>query len=257
MTNWLLAVCVATGASGGPDWTPPADPDPHRILEEAREDARAGRHEAALAKHEWFHREALELRPSLYGVRLSFALADWMKLGQAHPPALASLKRFRDQALAQVLGGQGGHAEFHDFVSINEVLDDSERTRAAFLRLDQEKPDAVKALYGLAEPALVEAKEYAVCGRYLQPDEDWARLAFTRATEAKLGLDDSLGPAHAGFREQWFRHHVALLIALLALNERASDADRIAQKARAEWDDAAFHQAIDDALKGQVPPTLP
>ncbi len=221
MTIGLVGILMlALAEEGAASWQPPRNPDPHAILHEARDDAHAGHHELALAKHEWIQRQAVQVSPAFYGVRLSFALSNWVELGRSYPPALASLRRFRDEALAQVLAGKGGHAPFHDFASINDALDEPERTSEAFLRLDQENPRVAKDLYGLAAPALVRAKAYAVCGRYIQAEQDWAQIAFTRATGKMLGLE-------------------------------------VARKARAEWDDAAFQQAIDTALKGQVPPPFP
>lgn len=251
----ILAVILAAGRAA--TWTPPAQPDPERILDEARSDAKAGRHEVALAKHEWYHREALKVRPAQAAVRLSIALSDWVELGQAHPPALSSLKRFRDEALQKVLKGTGDFEDFHEFVSINHNLDEPARTVEAFLTLDKEKPELAKRLFHLAEPALVEAKEYAVCGRYIHGERDWAELASSRATMKSMGLDESLGPQHRKFANERFTHHTALLIALLVLNERTSEADLVARKARLEWEDSAFQQAIEAALNGQVPPTFP
>jgi hypothetical protein len=250
----ILAVVLAGGAA---TWTPPAQPDPSRILDEARSDAKAGRHEVALAKHEWYHREALQILPAQGAVRQSIALGFWRELGQAYPPALSSLKRFRDEALQKVLKGTGDFPEFHEFVSINRVLEETSLTREAFLRLDKENPELAKGVFHVADPALVEAKEYAVCGRYIQGERDWAALASSRATMKSMGLDDSLGPQHRKFANESFTHRTALLIALLVLDERTGEADLVAGKARLEWDDSAFQQAIEAALKGQVPPPFP
>jgi hypothetical protein len=41
------------------------------------------------------------------------------------------------------------------------------------------------------------------------------------------------------------------------LNERTDEADLVARKARAEWDDTPFRQAIDAALKGELPTPYP
>jgi len=41
-------------------WTPPENPNPQQILSEAQSDAKAGRYEDALAKHVWFHENALK-----------------------------------------------------------------------------------------------------------------------------------------------------------------------------------------------------
>ena len=102
------------------EWTPPEKPDPQVILQEARTDAMAKRYEDALAKHLWFHQNALKHEPALYGVRLSFALSYWEKLGNKYPPALASLKAVRDEARQAVTTVKPKEAKelFHDFIAI-------------------------------------------------------------------------------------------------------------------------------------------
>lgn len=109
------------------DWQPPLKPDPDAILEEARADARAGRYEDALQKHLWFHRHALEHRPALYGVRLSFALGYWLELGEAYPPAITKLKEVRDDAEKKVVESKDDVTHlFHDMSAINEELRDQD-----------------------------------------------------------------------------------------------------------------------------------
>jgi hypothetical protein len=99
----ILAACAlflptATFAQ----WAPPANPDPDKILNGAQDDAQAGRYADALAKHVWFHENALKYQPALYGVRLSFALSYWAQLGDAYPPALEKLKSIRDETAKKV-----------------------------------------------------------------------------------------------------------------------------------------------------------
>jgi hypothetical protein len=55
--------------------------DPRAALQEAAMSAKQGNYEEALRDHLWFHEHALEQVPALAGVRLSFALAAWVKLG--------------------------------------------------------------------------------------------------------------------------------------------------------------------------------
>src|SRR5215204_5388143 len=121
------------------DWTPPAKPDPDKIFTEAKSDAARGRYSDALAKHVWFHHHALKYQPSLYGVRLSFALGAWRDLGAAYPPALDKLKSVRDDTEKAVREGSGTREAFHDFVSINKTLFENDRTRDLFVWLDSNK----------------------------------------------------------------------------------------------------------------------
>ena len=90
--RWSFGLCAAivltlTTTSAVGDWTPPSNPNPDKILREAQDDARAGRYPDALAKHVWFHENALTYAPAMYGVRLSFALSYWVNLGNLYPPA--------------------------------------------------------------------------------------------------------------------------------------------------------------------------
>src|SRR5712691_4761867 len=53
--------------------------DPLQTLRDARDAARRGAHAEALEKYLWFHHHALEHRPSLTGVRLSYAISEWVQ----------------------------------------------------------------------------------------------------------------------------------------------------------------------------------
>src|SRR5262245_14212562 len=111
LLGFLIAASCAT-AHGA--WKPPANPDPSKILAEAQADARAGRNADALAKHLWFHNNALKIQSTLYGVRLSFALGSWMDLAMQYPPAMQALTRTRDQAGARLRQAKGTREDFRD-----------------------------------------------------------------------------------------------------------------------------------------------
>lgn len=76
----------------------------------AHEAARDGRYEEALREHIWFHDHALAKQPSLYGVRLSYALADWVDFGKVYPPALAALQAVRDAKTVKLQNVDGDRA---------------------------------------------------------------------------------------------------------------------------------------------------
>jgi hypothetical protein len=72
-----------------------------------------------------------------------------------------------------------------------------------------------------------------------------------------MRLEDPVAPGLAEYAEKSFTNEVATLLALLVVNGRAEEAEAIAQKARLEWDNPAFHAAIDTALTGTVPEPYP
>ncbi|RYD32658.1 MAG: hypothetical protein EOP86_15195 [Verrucomicrobiaceae bacterium] len=69
---------------------------PKQALEAARQFEMAVKYAEALERHEWFHENTLRIDPLMAGVRLSFALGDWVRLGKKYPPAMESLRRIRD-----------------------------------------------------------------------------------------------------------------------------------------------------------------
>jgi hypothetical protein len=230
------------------DWTPPKNPDPQAILQEARADTRAKRYKIALAKHVWFHEYALIIEPALYGVRLSFALSDWLELAEKYPPALAKLKKIRDAARRNVMAGKNVRESFHDMASINYHLGEQSATKKTFEALDQKNPKTAEEVFDLAQPSLVIGKAYALIFKYISPKEDFAKMVAEYLRWKKLDQE---------FANKRFANASTTLVAILVLNDCKKEAEEIAASARAEWDDSSFHAALEEALKGVVPDPWP
>jgi hypothetical protein len=239
------------------DWRPPAKPDPQAILREAHADGRAKRYDIALAKHEWFHANALSIEPSLSGVRLSFALSYWHELAKEYPPALTKLKEIRDRAKSNVMEGKEVFESFLELAAINRTLDEESITKDAFEALERENPKAAKQVFESAKPSLVRAKAYAVLGKYVEPKSDFARASQMYGQGKKLADDPRFGARHLEFANKSFANDTATLVAILAVNDRNKEAAEIAASARAEWDDGAFHASLEKALKGAFPDPWP
>ena len=256
-TTLVPIILLLMSAFTQAEWKPPEKPDPKKILREATEDAEAERYEDALAKHVWFHRNALEHQPSQYGVRLSFALTEWQRLGEVYPPALEKMKAIRDE-YAQALRGESRDREvFHDFESINEQLGEHEKTAELFRWLDANKPDVAKGVSDLAQPALIQGKEYVLAGKYLHPKEDYERLLLRYQETKDLAKKPEYGERLKVHAEKSFSNGISTLVALLVKNGRKAEAEEIAKKASAEQNTPEFQEELKSALAGTVPEPWP
>lgn len=251
----LLALVCAPAR--GDDWTPPEDPDPQAILQEAHFDTRAERYETALAKHVWFHENALSIEPALYGVRLSFALGYWHELAKEYPPALLKLEEIRDQDAKNVTEGKNVRKSFHDMASINDNLEEQSATTEVFEALDENSPNIAKQVFDIAQPSLVRSKAYSLLGKYVMPKDDIAKITETYRQGRKLADDSHFGARHLDFANKKFANDATTLVAILAVNDRKNEAEAIAASARTEWDDSSFHAGLEKALKGIVPEPWP
>ena len=238
-------------------WTVPNNPNPQTILAEAEEDADAKRHENALAKHIWYHHNALKIAPDQYGVRLSFALSAWIELGEAYPPALEKLRSVRDDAGNEVREGKASRDLFHDFAAINKCLKEDDKTKELFSWLDANNPSFAKSVFDIAEPSLIKAKEYRLCDKYLDTDAAFKRLLGLYREHKRIAEKPKFGKDMREFGEEAFLHGTTTLVALLTVNGRKDEAKQIAAKALSEWDNPDFKARLEKANNGKVPEPWP
>lgn len=257
-TIWIVAFLMLTGSQVHAEWMPPKDPDPSVILNEARDDAYAGRDQEALEKHIWFHRNALSYEKALYGVRLSFALSYWVELGKKYPPALAALETVRDEDESRIRSGSGGREDFHDFTSINEYLGDLQKTARLFMWLDENRVDLARQTYDVAERALIHEQSYALCGKYIDSSQSLRQLINGYQTSMNMGAKSSRArEAREEFAQMRFSNSATTLVALLAINNRLDEADQVIEASLEEWPDEGFQESLEKARRGVVPDLWP
>jgi len=228
-------------------WTPPENPNPQQILDEAQSDAKAGRYEDALAKHVWFHENALRVDPSYYGVRLSFALADWVKLGSQYPKALEKLREIRDEKDAKLRGGLRDRDLFDDVASINQYLGESTRTVSLFKELHSANPQFAQDSFELAVEALVEAGEFSLCKECLgDPDGRFSKMVESRKRGLEYAASKSGTTAQASVNayNSIYVDAVCRLLKILAQTGDEAKAIEIQKQALAVCPDNRIEEAL-------------
>jgi len=137
--------------------------DPMVRDEYAKELARAGRYEEALAEYLWCFDEGGKERASYAGVRLSFLLSDIGRLAKSYPPALKALEERRDAAEARLVGGSDSFDDALDAIAINKEMDTPQRALALYDRLRATKPLPPQLRFAFSDELLellVEARRY-------------------------------------------------------------------------------------------------
>jgi hypothetical protein len=230
--------------------------DPREVFREAVEFARQGRYEDALQNHLWFHEHALDHDTALGGVRLSFALASWVELGERYPPALEALTSIRDEKAQAVTAGRGSFPLFHDVAAINGYLQEAGRTVELFKVMHQEYPELARQCYGVAEGNLVAAREYEVCSSYL-PDALARFEEIRQLFKLKLEIADENPRLRAGgireYAEMSFAAEVGRLIEILVGVGRRQEAERMGELALGVSAGAGVRDAVEKALRSEDP----
>jgi len=211
----------------------------------ARRLAAEGKFKQALEKHVWFHNHGLEADPSYYGVRLSFALADWIELGKKYPEALVTLKSIRDEKTSRLLAGEADRALFHDVESINDWLGESKATVDLFRKIEGIRPEFATSVYSLVDEALIEAGEYDLAKKHLGDP-------MTRFERAKHRFDKGIqyaktsrhGDASREALEHIFTNDIIRIITVLDKTGDSDKAREIQLKALTVFESPAIRNAI-------------
>lgn len=248
----VLTLIISNQSFG--DWTPPEKIDLRQILNSAYEDKRNKNYKDALAKHIWFHENSLKIDRSYYGVRLSFAMSDWVELSQVYPPALEALEEQSEKAEQSVKDkNKCCNGAFHDYVSINRELNRENKIVGLFKWLDSNNPIAAKRSYDIAQPTLVIQREYLLCSKYINPQEDFNKLKEIYEINIKMVNEPKLGARMQSFADESFVNGITTLIGILAISGRNDEASNIAEQSLEIMKGESYEAELNSALNGKVP----
>jgi hypothetical protein len=233
-------------------WVPPVNPNPQSILAGARADRQAGRYEDALAKHVWFHENAVKIDAELSSVRRTSALGDWRLLNFRYEAGARKLREVRDAAAGKVMKGDAeSRLSYFDVAAINEALEDEPRTRTLFLWLDKNNQALAREVYPRTQPLLVRSGDYAICGRYIDAPNALKDLVTSYRTGLRMARRSVGGDVDIA--QLQFTSEATLLVALLAANQRGPEAQKVATDALRVVNNPRFEQELRKALTGEIP----
>jgi tetratricopeptide (TPR) repeat protein len=221
-------------------------------FDEAQRNVSAKRYDDALANYVRLLETAPNIDRAYNGVLLFSALRNWKQLGDVYPAAKTKLIEVRDEAERKVKNDDDAIESFDKFAAINSVLGEDQKTVALFKILDKDNVQAAGEAFEAARPALIKAGELQLCGTYADP-KDYPRLVERYHQLLNLPADSIIGENRAEFAQKSFSNSVTTLVALLVLSDRKANAEGIAAAAKTVWSNKLFAEALDRALKGEVP----
>jgi tRNA A-37 threonylcarbamoyl transferase component Bud32 len=272
--SWITNAPAASDELWSPNFAPGEKPDMQKILDEAKSLMTQGKYEDALQRHIWYHNHALEYDPGQSGVRLSFALSDWMELGRRYPKAKQALIEIRDRDVQKFSAGEGGFELFQEIASINREFGSEDATYALFKATEQRDPKLAQSCYFVVEDLLVQKGEYETCRKYMGDPQfrfDSTRISFEseldsqkRMAEIRQMTARQMGQMRGTNRqtipqppdssammkksaEDRFVGTVRRYIEILVATGNKTDAEKIRDEALATLDDPRLKSAVDDA----------
>jgi len=204
-----------------------------KALNDARAFTRSGDYAKALERHEWFHKNALSINPALYGVRLSFALADWKQLGDKYSPALASLKSIRNEGLKALRDGTATPDVFADVSRISEQLGDFDTSVAVFKELHLRHPELARKCFQVAQEILFAKREMELITHYVPNLSSYMQMRIVRYQEIANHVKSRNDPNLVAVLKHFDDELVDTALLLIEISDKKNDLDE-AKKIRGQ-----------------------
>jgi hypothetical protein len=256
-----------------PTFPPGEQPDLQKVLTAAKSLTEEGSYEEALQRYLWYFDHSRD-DDTQRGVRLSFALLDWVKLAGHYPKAKQALIAIRDAEARQFSDG-GGYAElFHEISAINTYLNDRKATAMLLGTVEQKDPALAGQCYFWAREALIQNGEYEKCLHYLgDPEAAFQQICTSREQRQTLesrqaerqqqltkrlqSLAQTNRPfarvppliAPPPFADENFVRETCQLIEILVGADRKAEAEAIQSRALAVLEDPRLKLAVGDATE--------
>ncbi|HEX9009365.1 MAG TPA: thioredoxin domain-containing protein [Holophagaceae bacterium] len=184
-----------------------------------------GRDEEALKELLWLYDDGMKRNPSSRGVRNSFLLLDWARLGRDYPPALASLRQHREAAQRQFLASPEDVSVALDLTSLNHALKEDQATLGTFDQLPPGSPGR-KLLGSAVWDLLMAQRRYADALKVRSSGDLLGEIA---RQESLLPKDPTIQKI---FQARWLELAASGLEALVAVG-RLEEAKPLVKKALA------------------------
>jgi hypothetical protein len=260
LSHNVVQTAQASTETWSPKLAPGEKPDVDKIWQEASDLRKQGHYEESLQRHIWYHNHALEYGVGQTGVRLSFALSDWVELGRRYPKAKEALVEIRDAKTRELAEGRGHGELFQDVARLNDYLQNREATFELFKNIQQHDPALARQCYFYAEDLLVEKGEYELCYGYMGDPQrrfevirsGWEieKQRYQRQAESRKQHPQPGGlPSPADMTrevDKRFVKNVGKLIEILVGDGHRAEAEAIRDQATKLLDDPGLKSAVGD-----------
>ena len=178
----------------------------------------------------WLWKNIATVSPAMLGVKHSALVVSLKRLATAHPASATALRQMRDAAPLDVAGADG-LASIQDWVSLNAVLGDEEKTFAWFDgvadALAENAPLAHLVRFQVV-PVLVERGKWRDVGRAFPHP----MAAIRKSIETRKKMHDApVPPAHKerlrDSATKGFREDCALIVRGLRAADRSTEANEV------------------------------
>lgn len=209
--------------------------DPAEVLKSARQNYDNKKYAEALKDYKWFFDNSTKIESAMFGVKLSYCVGEWRKLGDSYEPALSLYRAELQERKQRLLGGESNWDLFMEFSALcdydgrkNEVID-------VFLAIhkNNKNKEFTEKIFRPIKEDLLSSGYVSICNEYLvDPIRDvehtieFHKLNQNYDQKGQSNIDDDK------FAESMYNKEAIYLLTVLEESNRAEDFEKVKNKLR-------------------------
>ncbi len=225
--------------------------DPTLVLKEANQAIKNLEFDKSNEKFKWYWTNSAKIKPSLIGVKLTFALRDWMSLAAKYPPALSEIKKLQSDLLLVMSNNYPQLLEFAEFSALSGALGFDEDVCRIFESLVNKNEIGARPYFRIASKHLILCKRYKICNPFIGVDA--FRRIKANFSNSKI-IDEGTNSPQNEIKLYNYLSEVATMVALLIHNDRKNESNEIANETARLFESTKFSKILEDAKIGIFPP---
>jgi thioredoxin 1 len=253
----IVALRERAGSRDAPD----GEVDIQARLDLAQKLVWTGKLDEATEEYVWLWQNMLNYEQAMVGVRLSFMASSMADLAKRHKPAHEQFAKLRDELTKKLAAEKVDPHELMDWVCLNQVVGESEKTLAWFDKIKSEP--RWRPLFRYVErdlrDLLVAADRWADVALFVEDpveelERDYEMMKMLSKESIPDGLSEAAVESMVEGQYQMARESAGYTYAALLAGEREKEAAQFAKRARELDDSAALLRAlISTALRAGEP----
>ena len=207
--------------------------DPAEVLNSARKNYENKKYAEALKEYKWFFDNSTKTESAMFGVKLSYCVGEWRKLGDSYEPALNIYRAELQDRKQRLLDGESNWDLFMEFSAMcdydgrkNEVID-------VFLVIhkNNKNKEFTEKIFRPIKEDLLYSGYVSICNDYLvDPIRDVEHIIEFHKLNQNYDLRSQANIDDDKFVDDMYNNEAIYLLTVLEKSNRADDFEKVKNK---------------------------
>jgi hypothetical protein len=204
--------------------------DPSEVLKSARKHVDNKEYAEALKDYKWFFENSTKIRSSMFGVKHSYCVDEWRKLGNLYKPALELYRAEILKRKNRLIEGETNWDLFMEFDALCEYDDKKNEVVEVFMAFDNDdqKMDFTKRIFSPIKEDLLSFGHIDICSKYTtDPAREAGHIIELHRLNVEFEKERANTPENCSFADTFYNDEAGYLLTVLKKSNRNDEFNKV------------------------------